>query len=114
MELFYGDCTPSGSEGGCGLPVEVQNYPICRRWPAAYPWKVPLFDFHGAKLARRAGGDIEIYTGRTTIAIFTAGVSPSAAARQLRIVGRQQPATRFQPPIEGSLQGKLPCQTKPG
>jgi hypothetical protein len=114
VELFYGDCTPSGSEGGCGLPVEVQNYPICRRWPAAYPWKVPLFDFHGAKLARRAGGDIEIYAGRTTIAIFTAGVSPSAAARQQRIVGRQQPATRFQPPIEGSLQGKLPCQTKPG
>lgn len=112
--FLYGDCTPPAGEGGCPLPVEIQNYPICRRWPAAYPWRVPLSDFKGAKLARRVGGDLEIYTGQTTIVIFTAGVPPARVAEQLTVVGRQQPAGSFPPPVEGSLQGDLPCQTKPG
>jgi hypothetical protein len=110
----YGDCTPSGSEGGCPLPVEIQNYAICRRWPGAYPWKVPLFDFKGARLARRGGATVEIYTGRTAIAIFGSKQRAMAAARQLRIVGRQQPAEGFPPPLGGSLEGDLACQDKPG
>ncbi len=112
--FIYGDCTPSGGEGGCPAPVEIQNFPICRRWPAAYPWEVPLFDFHGAKATRRAGGTIEIYTGRTAIAIFTSGISARAVARRRRMVGSQKPATRFPSPQKGSLTGDLPCQKKPG
>jgi hypothetical protein len=112
--FFYGDCTPTGSEGGCTLPLEIQNFSICRRWPGAYPRPVPLFDFKGAKLARRAGATIEIYTGRTTIAIFGAKRRARAAARQLRVVGQQEPAESLPPPAKGSLSGDFDCAAGSG
>ncbi len=112
--FFYGDCTPSGGEGGCPLPVEIQNYSICKRWPGAYPWPVPLFDFKGAKLARRAGGTVEIYTGQTAIAIFGPRKRAMTAARQLRVVGQQKPAESFPPPAKGSLTGGFDCAAGDG
>jgi hypothetical protein len=112
--FFYGDCTPSGSEGGCPLPLEIQNFSICRRWPGAYPWPVPLVDFKGAKLARRAGATIEIYTGRTAVAIFSPKRRAMTAAKQLRVVGQQKPAESLPPPAKGSLTGNFDCAAESG
>jgi hypothetical protein len=115
-DLIYGDCTPPPTgEGGCGLPLDIQNWSTCLRWAAAYPGKPHLFDFRGAKAAWvPTAGSLEIYTGRTTVVIFarTPFVAKSAA-RLMRDVNQVQAPSHLPPPFPGSLYGKLPCQGKP-
>jgi hypothetical protein len=110
-DFGYGDCTPP-PDGGCSLPIDVQNWSTCHRWPAMYSYKLHFFNFRGTKAAwvPTAGG-LEIYTGRTTVVIFAYSRSLTmAAARQLRRVGQTQAPARLGPPAHGSLGGKLPCQ----
>jgi len=118
--FYYGDCDPpSGlfAEGGCELPLQIQNYSICRRWAGLLHRKHRIVGFRGAKTAGSGNGignPVEIFTGRTTVVIFaTHGSVARSAARQLRNVRQAQPAL-LPPPVPGSLQGKLPCQRKPG
>jgi hypothetical protein len=108
--FFYGDCEPTGSEGGCPLPVEIQNYSICKRYPGMYPNPIVLRDFKGAKLARNAGGTVEIYTGTTAIAIFGPRNRSENAARLLRPVGGEEPAKALPPPARGALTGDFDCR----
>lgn len=119
--FYYGDCDPpSGlfAEGGCELPLQIQNYSTCRRWAGLLHRKDRLFDFRGAKAAgggNGIGNPVEIFTDRTTVVIFaTRGSVARSTARQLRNVRQAQPPLLLPPPVPGSLQGKLPCQRKPG
>lgn len=110
----YGDCTPP-PDGGCGLPVSIQNWSTCARWAGIYPGRPHLFSFRGAKAAWvPTAGSLEIYTGRTTVVIFawSRGLA-KAAARQLRSVHQAQPLLLLPPPAPGSLRGNLPCQLNP-
>jgi hypothetical protein len=110
-DFGYGDCTPP-PDGGCSLPIDVQNWSTCHRWPAMYSYKLHFFNFRGTKAAwvPTAGG-LEIYTGRTTVVIFAYSRSfTMAAARQLYRVGQAEPPALLPPPARGSLRGKLPCQ----
>lgn len=132
----YGDCDPpSGffAEGGCSLPLSVQNWSTCYRWANMFsrsrnphglfdPRRAKaapnrrLFDFRGAKATGGEGGsELEIFTGRTTVVIFAhkRDVAKSAA-RQLRGVRQARMPSLLPPPAPGSLQGKLPCQGKSG
>ena len=111
-DFGYGDCTPPPSEGGCNLPLDVQNWSTCLRYPRMYSYRLHIFRFRGTRAAwvPTAGG-LEIYTGRTTVVIF--GYTRSlimAAARQLREVGRQEAPALLPPPARGSMRGKLHCQ----
>lgn len=115
--FIYGDCDPpSGlfAEGGCQPPLQIQNWSICRRWPANYAGGFGTFDFRGTKASWRRGRGFEVYAGRTTVVIFgTRGSVVKAAARQLRDVRQPDRPALFPPPAPGSLHGKLPCQRWP-
>lgn len=112
----YGHCRlPSGlfAEGGCGLPLEIQNWSRCSRWPGQYPHgrRPRVFDFHGAKAAS-AGGGLEIFTGRTTVVVFGSHSDIEAVARRLRDVRQADPPMRLPRSAPGSLWGNWPCQRK--
>jgi hypothetical protein len=113
--FYYGDCALPAGEGGCSVPLQIHNYPTCRRWASAYPGEPRLFNFRGAKAAWvSTAGSLEIYTGRTTVVIFAhRSKLAMRAARLLRGVRQVQPS-RLPPPVPGSLEGELPCQVKPG
>lgn len=112
----YGVCDPPSGlfeEGGCSLPLSIQNWSTCYRWPRR---KFHLFDFRGAKATGGGpnGSQMEIFTGRTTVVVFAHDQSVTKfAARRLRTVRQAQP-TLLPPPVPGSLRGKLPCQRRPG
>ncbi len=112
---YYGDCALPEGEGGCSLPLQIQNYNTCRRWADAYPGEPRLFDFRGAKAAWvSSAGSFEIYTGHTTVVLFANRKSVAMrAARLLRGVRQPEPSP-LPPPAPGSLDGSLPCQVKPG
>ncbi|HEX5375947.1 MAG TPA: hypothetical protein VFW48_07290 [Solirubrobacterales bacterium] len=111
--FIYGRCDqPATSEGGCFPPLAVQIWSICGRGFGAHPKQRP-YSFRGAKATWR-GDRYEIFTGRTTVVIFGNQDIAKVAARQLRNVRQAQPPPLLPPPVPGSLQGKLPCQRKPG
>lgn len=120
-DFGYGRCElPSGflAEGGCSLPLSVQNWSTCYRWPGSFSHhRDPhgLFDFRGAKATRREGGsELEIFTGRTTVVIWADQRKWAiSAARQLRDVRQDHAPSLLPPPVPGSPEGKLPCQSKP-
>lgn len=93
----YGRCTPEGFEGGCGPPLDIQSWPECDRNFSSYgvvkparalrprksfflsgSRKIPTAAFeHG-----RFGARLEMYTGQTTVVIFSSGnPHPSSLAR---------------------------------
>jgi hypothetical protein len=118
--FYYGDCDPpSGlfAEGGCEPPLQIHNYPTCRRWASLLSDRSEIVDFRGAKAAGSGDGiesPVEIFTGSTTVLIFAGDRNVAeAAARQLRDVRQARPS-RLPPPVVGSLSGDLPCQRKPG
>lgn len=113
--FYYGDCEMPVGEGGCSGPLQIQNYPTCRRWAGAYPGEPRLFNFRGAKAAWvSTAGSLEVYSGRTTVVIFAH--RPKLAMRAARLLRgvRQARPSRLPPPVPGSLSGDLPCQVKPG
>lgn len=113
----YGTCElPSGlfAEGGCHLPLSIQNWSRCSNWPGQYknPHRPHVFDFRGARAAWTGGG-LEIFTGSTTTVIFGFRKSDvRAAARQLRDVRQADPPTLLPRSAPGSLWGNWPCQRK--
>jgi hypothetical protein len=118
--FIYGHCDPPPTgEGGCPPPVEIQVSSTCRRWASALHRRRFLYDFRGAKAAGHAQSGIEdpieIFTGRTTVVVFSEDQSLAmTAARRLHDVRAARPQPRLPPPVRGSLWGKLPCQVKPG
>ena len=109
----YGDCEPPEGEGGCPLPLEVQNWSICTRFPALYPGQTPKTrSVHGAETLR-AGGGLDVYTGRTTVVIFGQGDDKAQVVEDLRPVAGGSEPNLLPPPGPGALEGKLPCQRGP-
>ena len=94
------------------VPLAVQNWSICHRYPAAYPSRLEVFPFRGAKAAWNPyGGGLEIYTRRVAIVIFSdTRTFDMAAARAVRDVTGAR-FRRLPPPVKGSLAGKLSCQS---
>jgi hypothetical protein len=110
LSVLYGDC--DASEGGCRLPLEVQNWPECAANPNSYkpnpgfssksaatdlnpseplvlhnaPW-VPARTFE-------ARTRIEIYAGETTVVVFatSARLAREAAETIASLVAASAPA----------------------
>ena len=103
--FIYGSCNPGdGEQPGCAPPLEVQDWSACERHLALHRGReLKPSEFRGAK----AIGHHEIYTGRTTVVIFGGS---DQAARALRPVGSKTARPRLKPPVDGALQGRLPCQ----
>jgi hypothetical protein len=112
--FIYGKCTPPPSEGGCAPPLEVQVWSACVR---SVSRNRHLYEFRGAKATGGGGryeiSPMEIFTGRTTVIVFSDERSlTKTAARELREVHEAQVAPRLPSPARGSLKGELPCQRK--
>ena len=114
--FIYGDCTPA-PDSGCAPPYQIQNFPACSRNLASYDGPSP----ERRKPVRRAAvyefGDdaafdrIEVYTGRTTLAI-----SAPTFAKARRVVRMLEspnvdvgPDDPLGPPARGAMRGKLRC-----
>lgn len=116
--FFYGDCKPARADG-CPLPLEIQNWPACRRnpslyreWPGGPPLPREQLSALGAPAAvYEDGGRVEVYTGNTTVVIFgTDAARLQRAARALRPAGSNNRITRLRPPVRGALEGRLRCR----
>jgi hemolysin type calcium-binding protein len=94
-------------------PIEIQIWSACDRWPGAYPRRLDVFPFRGAKAAwNYFGGAFEIYTGRVAIVIFSLGLNrPGLAEIAGRAVGDVTGAggRRLPPPAKGAMDGSLAC-----
>ena len=101
-EATYGTCDTS--EGGCGPPLEIQSWPECDRNFSSYgvieppralsplksfflsgSYKIPTAAFEYGITTR-----LEMYTGQTTVVIFTGGVrdAPRLARRAAHALAR--------------------------
>jgi hypothetical protein len=119
----YGSCELSGSDHpSCPLPLQIQVSSTCKRWASELlPKGAHPFGFRGAKAVWHPGiplkgggtaevGPLEIFTGRTTVVIFTEERALAfTAARRLHTVHQARPSP-LPPPVAGSLWGRLPCQ----
>jgi hypothetical protein len=110
----YGTCEPPGA-GSCDALLQVQSWSTCFRWAAGLHRKRELFNLRGTKAAGGSGRPerqpLEIFTGRTTVVLFSQTRSLAiAAARQLRTLSATEPPPLLPPPAPESLWGKLPCQ----
>ena len=99
-DASYGVCTPeAGSEGTCDSPLQLQSYPECDRNFSSYggvvesagslsprasfilsgSYKIPTAAFEYG----RHGARLEMYTGQTTVVIFSYGnPDPTSLARR--------------------------------
>lgn len=86
----YGDCqVPSGEEGACFPPLEIQSAPMCERHAGLYtdgspdgasPYPHEELTVRGVPGASFDGGTVlELYTGTTTVALF--GDDPAQVRR---------------------------------
>jgi hypothetical protein len=101
----FGYGRPHGS-----WPVDIQIWSVCQRWPGAYPSRLPVFPFRGAKAAWNPYGEsLEIYTRQVAIVIFAyTDELALAAGREVRdVVGDR--GGRLPPPAKGALDGSLSC-----
>jgi hypothetical protein len=117
VTFFYGDCELPEGEGGCSLPVSIDNEPACARHLGMYkpelgsptPNRMRL---RGAEAGVLEGGShIEIQTGTTTVTVFAFSKREAlAVARNLRGVNAPVSASDpLPPPAPGALQGKVAC-----
>lgn len=109
----YGDCELPEGEGGCPLPLEIQNWSICTRFPALYPGPTPQTETVRGAETLPAGGGLDLYTGRTTIVIFGQGKNKRDVVKALRPVGNAGKQRALPPPSPAALEGELPCQRGP-
>ena len=117
FDFTYGSCViPSGGEGSCSLPLSIQVYPACARYPALYgsgpgspvPKKTHI---RGVPAAYFEGGyRLEIQTGASTIVIFGGRSRMRAAVAALEGLNVEvRPGQDLPPPVPGALDGSLPC-----
>ncbi|HMI99454.1 MAG TPA: hypothetical protein VK488_06450 [Gaiellaceae bacterium] len=117
FEFDYGSCVvPSGAEGSCSLPLNIQVWPACAHYPALYrqglgspvPRKTRI---RGVPAAYFEGGyRLEVQTGASTIVIFGKRARMRAAVAALEGLNvNVAPGQRLPPPVPGALDGSLPC-----
>jgi hypothetical protein len=122
FDFAYGSCSVAGGEGGCSLPLSIQVWPACARYPALYDWGpfagptprktrirgVPAAYFEG-------GYRLEIQTGASTIVIFGNRKRMRAAVAALQGLNVDVgPDEKLPPPVPGALDGSLPCARQSG
>lgn len=95
--FVYGNCTPSGDDGGCAPPIEIQIFPFkpaqwrlaggCRRLPRLL----------GVPTARHDG--LVLFTRRTVVKIYARShAEDRRVALALRRVGEDAPVRRLPAP----------------
>ena len=104
--FVYGSCEAT-DDSGCAPPLEIQNWSICTRFPALYSGEANTKTIGNVETLR-AGGGLDVYTGRSTVVIF--GRDAVRLVRSLTPVNRANRELR--PPVPGALDGKLPCQAE--
>jgi hypothetical protein len=102
-DAVYGTCTPEGFEGGCGPPLDVQSWPECDRnfssngtvesaktlRPTTSDALTGSYKIPAVQLEKGLSNRIEMYTGTTTIVIFTDGPEgPRLALRAAHALAR--------------------------
>ncbi len=102
--FVYGDCTPSGGDGGCPVPLAVRVEPYCSRPPEMLARAVkegPPLDIRGA-LGQQVGTDILLWTGDAKVSVLAPGnlALTTTAADALRGVapGGPQAGEPLSPP----------------
>jgi hypothetical protein len=117
FDFLYGSCgTPSKGEG-CSLPLSIQVWPACARYPALYDSNFPgtptpkKTRIRGVPAAYFEGGyRLEIQTGATTIVIFGGRRKMRTAVAALEGLNVDvRPGQKLPPPVPGALDGSLPC-----
>ena len=117
--LIYGTCEPSGYDGGCAPPVQVQDFPLCHHLDAvALPPKERRRMVRGAPVGAQDGAPV-LLTRRTQIKVYR-GVGTDSdpgislrALEALRSLNTVSPVVSagdpIPPPPAGVLAGERPC-----
>lgn len=97
----YGDCELPEGEGGCSVPVQVQNFTSCARNPIGLdstPYEVYLV--RGGGIAAAYGSTaIDVGAGHQTVTVFTNEVEVMGAAlREIRPYSHSLPQP-LAPPV---------------
>lgn len=134
MTYLYGHCEIVAGSTGCAPPLQVQTWPACQRSLADYTFEGEPEPY--TKLPSRGGAEvyeidfvsgprIEVYTESSTVVVFAADRHlaleavdqlipgdedrpPMTTAEQMRGV-QKQPKQPLQMPVNGAIEGKLPC-----
>ncbi len=119
FDFIYGSCKPPpGSEEGCSarLRLDVQNAEICARNPHSYGSlrRTVTRRIRGVPVLQTPDA-FEIYTGSTTVVIFTNDRRRATrAANALRSLdGSIGPNSTLPRPTPGALEGRLRCRPAP-
>jgi hypothetical protein len=113
--FVYGSCEPPfGTDGGCGTPVQVQNYESCAVNPNLYGASPNALTerIRGVPVLRtERGRRLTIFTGKTTITISgDSDVAARVAATLRSTDGTIGPRGKLPPPVSGALEGRLRCR----
>jgi hypothetical protein len=117
--LTYGTCKPSGYDGGCAPPVQVQVFPLCYHLDSVWlPPNERELMIRGAPVGRQDGAPV-LLTRRVQVKVYRGvgtdddpGVSLRAlkALRSLNSVSPVISASDpIPPPAQGVLEGDRPC-----
>lgn len=124
MEYMYGTCAPPiEREGGCAVPISVQNFPACERNLSLYErYPAPDGSVYPHELTRirgtpaavfNAGTRIEVYSGDATVVIWGQDAYlVRKAARSLKGNHRGQlvaAEATLPAPAPGATEGRLAC-----
>lgn len=112
--FIYGTCKPPPDEGGCPPPLSIQNFEVCAVSPHSHgvPPSALTERIRGVPYLINAGaGSLNLFTGATTITIFSTHRLAMRAAEDLRSLdGRIGPRSELSPPVPGALEGRLRCR----
>ncbi len=108
VQYFYGTCDPP-PDGGCSLPLVVQNWPRCERGPVPSHGHNPVHgkvSIRGVPARQYEGGRrLEVYTGESTVVVF--GTNPARVLRTGRALVKA-PARPTSRVVEGDTSRELP------
>jgi hypothetical protein len=89
----YGDCELPEGEGGCSVPVDIQNVSSCARNPMAID-RLPqrVFALRGGGLAvQYESTAVDVGVGDRTVTVYAEYELMGAALRELRTVDQSEP-----------------------
>lgn len=97
----YGDCELPEGEGGCSLPVSIQNFSSCARNPIGLdrlPFRVYLLR-GGGLVAQYESTAVDVGTGERTVTVYADYELMGAALREVRPKeGAEEPGA-LAPPV---------------
>jgi hypothetical protein len=120
VDLIYGDCeVPSGTDGGCPPPLDIQIQPLCAH--LAVVARAPIWrrrQVRGAPVGVSDSAPV-LFTNRVQVKVYRGQGSdpglPMRALKALRSLNSVEPVLDATDPIPGPppgvLAGTLPCRT---